>query len=102
MTRTLPAPLVWCFDGPIESCLADAEDSLRRAIQLVGDVSRVALLIELGLPALKSRIAAGDTLQPAWSRFLVQVARCGLPGSPRVRTLRGRQPLLTLVVAYRH
>ena len=28
----LPAPLVWTFDGPFERCLADLEDTLRRAI----------------------------------------------------------------------
>ena len=55
----LPAPLVWTFDGPVEVCLADLEDTLRRAIVMVGDVSRVALLIEMSLPALKRRVEAG-------------------------------------------
>ena len=27
----LPEPLVWTFDGPFERCLADLEDTLRRA-----------------------------------------------------------------------
>ena len=58
--ESLPAPLVWTFDGPFERCLADLEDTLRRAIVLVGDVSRVALLIDLSLPALLARVAAGD------------------------------------------
>ena len=73
--RRLPAPLVWTFDGPFERCLADIEDTLRRAIVLVGDVSRIALLIDLSLPALKQRVAAGDALQPAWGRFLERIAR---------------------------
>ena len=100
--QSLPEPLVWTFDGPLEACLADAEDTLRRAISLVGDVSRVAVLFDLALPALKRRVDAGDTLQPAWSRFLARIGHYGLPASPRVRPLRGAGPLLTLIVAYRH
>lgn len=99
---TLPAPLVWTFDGSFEACLADLEDTLRRAIVMVGDVSRVALLIELSLPALKRRAEAGDTLQPAWGHFLERLARYGLPASPRVRHLRSGGPLATLVIAYRN
>jgi hypothetical protein len=98
----LPAPLVWAFDGPFERCLADIEDTLRRAIVMVGGVSRVALLIELSLPALKQRLQAGDTLQPAWGQFLDRLARYGLPALPRVRHLRGAGPLATLVIAYRN
>jgi hypothetical protein len=98
----LPAPLVWTFDGPFERCLADIEDALRRAIVLVGDVARIAVLIDLSLPALQSRIAAGDALQPAWGRFVGRIAPAyGLPAFPRVRHLRARGPLATLVVAYR-
>ena len=100
--EAVPQPLVWTFDGPLAGCLADAEDSLRRTIPLLGDVSRVALLIDLSLPALKARVEAGDALQPAWSRFLERIGRCGLPAAPRVRPLRGAGPLLTLVLAYRH
>ena len=103
----LPPPLVWTFDGPFERCLDDVEDTLRRAIVMVGDVSRVALLIDLSLPALKRRVEAGDVLQPAWGRFLERTARYGLPASPhvghlRVRHLRVAGPLATLVVAYRN
>ncbi len=97
-----PAPLVWTFDGPFERCLADAEDTLRRAIVLVGDVSRVALLIDLSLPALQQRVRAGDAVQPAWGRFLHGLERYGFPGAPRVRHLRGDAPLLTLLIAYRN
>ena len=100
--EALPAPLVWTFDGPFERCLDDIEDTLRRAIVMVGGVSRVALLIDLSLPALKRRVEAGDALQPAWGRFLERSARYGLPASPRVRHLRGDGPLATLVVAYRN
>ncbi|HJW11840.1 MAG TPA: hypothetical protein VJ598_08640, partial [Albitalea sp.] len=85
-----------------ERCLGDIEDTLRRAIVMVGDVSRVALLIDLSLPALKQRVEAGDALQPAWGRFLERLARYGLPASPRVRHLRGAGPLATLVIAYRN
>jgi len=99
---TLPAPLVWTFDGPFERCLADLEDALRRGIVLVGDVSRVALLIDLSLPALKRRVEAGDALQPAWGQFLERIARYGLPAAPRVRHLRGGGPLATLVIGYRN
>jgi hypothetical protein len=98
----LPAPLVWTFDGPFERCLADLEDTLRRAIVMVGDVSRVALLIDLSLPALQQRVAAGDALQPAWGRFLEGVERYGLPASPRVRHRREAGPVVTLVIGYRN
>ena len=97
-----PAPLVWTFDGPFERCLADAEDTLRRAIVLVGDVSRVALLIDLSLPALQRRVREGDAVQPAWGRFLTALDRYGFPGAPRVRHLRGEAPLITLLIAYRN
>ena len=75
----LPEPLVWTFDGPFERCLADLEDTLRRAIVMVGGVSRVALLIDLSLPALQRRVAAGDALQPGWGRFQERLAGYGLP-----------------------
>ncbi|MEO5844808.1 MAG: hypothetical protein ABIQ33_08195, partial [Caldimonas sp.] len=99
--ESLPAPLVWTFDGPFERCLDDLDDSLRRAIVLIGDVSRVALLIDLSLPALLGRVRAGDRVQPAWGRFTERLAGYGLPTFPRVRHLRTRGPLATLVVAYR-
>ena len=95
------APLVWTFDGPFERCLADLEDTLRRAIVLVGGVSGIALAIDLSLPALRGRVQAGDAVQPAWGRFTDALARLALPVSPRVRHLRGAGPLLTLVIAYR-
>ena len=100
--RDLPEPLVWTFDGPFERCLADLEDTLRRAIVMVGGVSRVALLIDLSLPALQRRVAAGDALQPGWGRFQERLAGYGLPSLPRVRPLRGEGPLATLVIAYRN
>ncbi|MEO8312798.1 MAG: hypothetical protein ABI520_16635 [Caldimonas sp.] len=99
--ESLPAPLVWTFDGPFERCLDDLDDSLRRAIVLIGDVSRVALLIDLSLPALLGRVRAGDRVQPAWGRFAERIAGYGLPTFPRVRHLRTHGPLATLVVAYR-
>jgi hypothetical protein len=96
------APLVWFFDGAFATCLADMEDTFRRALVQVGDVSRIAVLIELSLPALKSRLAAGEAIQPAWSRFLNALTeRYGLPGAPRVRYLKTPGPLASLVIAYR-
>ncbi len=97
----LPAPLVWTFDGPFERCLDDLDDSLRRAIVLIGDVARVAVLIDLALPALLQRVRAGDSVQPAWGHFSERIAGYGLPTFPRVRHLRSAGPLATLVVAYR-
>ena len=102
MNQALPPPLVWTFDGPFERCLADVEHTLRRAVVMVGDVSRVALQIDVSLPALRRRVAAGDTVQPAWDRFLERVGRQGWPTPPRVRHLPAAGPLATLVVAYRH
>ena len=98
----LPEPLIWTFDGPLERCLADLEDTLRRAIVMIGDTTRLALLIELSLPALQRRVSAGERLQPAWGRFRDRLARYGLPSPPRVRPLRTDGPLATLVIAYRH
>ena len=100
--EALPSPLVWNFDGPLDRCLADAEDTLRRAVVLVGDVSRVALQIDLSLPALQRRVRAGDAVQPAWGRFLENIERYGLPASPRVHHVRSDGPLLTLLIAYRN
>lgn len=100
--RRAEAPLVWTFDGPFISCLHDMEDTLRRAIVQVGDVSRIALMIELSLPALRARVQAGDAIQPAWGRFLDALTwRYGLPAAPRVRHLKTQGPLATLVIAYR-
>ena len=97
-----PAPLVWTFDGPFATCLADMEDTLRRAIVQVGDVARIAVMVELSLPALRSRVGAGDAIQPAWGRFLESMtSRYGLPAPPRVRHLKADGPLVTLVIAYR-
>jgi hypothetical protein len=96
-----PAPLVWTFDGPFERCIGDLEDTLRRTLVGIGDVSRIALQIELSLPALRRRTDAGDRLQPAFGRLLARLAGYGLPHPPRLRRLGTDGPLLTLVVAYR-
>ena len=93
---------MWTFDGRFASCLADMEDTLRRAIVQVGDVSRVLVAIDLSLPALKARLEAGDALQPAWGQFLQRLAsRYGLPTPPRVRYMKCAGPLTALVIAYR-
>lgn len=96
------APLVWFFDGAFATCLADVEDTFRRTLVQVGDVSRIAVMIEISLPALKARLEAGEAIQPAWSRFLNALTeRYGLPGAPRVRYLKTAGPLASLVIAYR-
>ena len=64
------APLVWTFDGPFATCLQDMEDTFRRAIVQVGDVSKIAVQIDLSLPALKPRVEAGEAIQPAWGHFV--------------------------------
>jgi hypothetical protein len=100
--ESLPAPLTWTFDGPFERCLADIEDTLRRAIVMVGGVSRIVVQIDLSLPALQRRVRAGDAVQPAWTEFQERIAVAyGLPALPRIRPLRAPGPLATLVVAYR-
>ncbi len=99
--EVLPPPLVWTFDGPFERTLDDIEATLRRAIVMVGDVARIAVLIDLSLPALQGRVRAGDALQPAWGLFLERIGAYGLPEVPRVRHLRRPGPLATLVIAYR-
>lgn len=98
----VPAPRVWGFDGPFAACLLDLEDTLRRALVQVGDVSRLAVSVELSLPALQRRVAAGDAVQPAWDDFLARLrTRYGLPAAPRVRYLKTEGRLATLVLAYR-
>ena len=96
-------PLAWAFDGPFTTCLADLEDALRRAIVQIGDVSSLVVLIEISLPALKRRVEAGDTVQPAWGQFLARVVGVdtGCRRAPRVRHMRTDGPLAMLVVAYR-
>jgi hypothetical protein len=98
----LDAPLVWTFDGPFATCLSDMEDTFRRAIVQVGDVSGVAVQIDLSLPVLKLRVDAGDAIQPAWGQFVDRLTqRYGLPAGPRVRHLKRAGPLATMVIAYR-
>jgi hypothetical protein len=96
------APLIWTFDGPFAVCLTDVEDTLRRAIVQLGDVSGVVVALDLSLPALAARVAAGDAIQPAWSRFVARVSqRYGLPYPLRVRHRKDAAPLATLVIVYR-
>jgi hypothetical protein len=95
-------PLIWTFDGRFANCIADLEDALRRAIVQIGDVSRVAVAIDVSLPALEARVAAGDRIQPAWGDFVDRVtSRYGLPATPRLRYLKAAGPLLAMVIAYR-
>jgi hypothetical protein len=99
---TVEAPLVWTFDGPFSTCLFDMEDTLRRTIVQIGDVSRIAVMIELSLPTLRRRVESGDAIQPAWGRFLdALTGRYGLPSAPRLRHVTAAGPLATLVIAYR-
>ena len=100
--NAVEAPLVWTFDGPFTLCLQDMEDTFRRAIIQVGDVSRILVQIDLSLPALKPRVDAGEAVQPAWGQFVDRLSnRYGLPVAPRVRHLHARGPLATMVIAYR-
>ncbi len=100
--REPPSPLTWTFDGPFETCLADLEDTLRRALVQVGDVSRVVVMVDLSLPALQGRVDNGEAVQPMWGQFLERLrARYGLPIAPRVRHLKDAGPLATLIIAYR-
>lgn len=100
--RRSSPPLIWTFDGPFATCLGDVEDVLRRTIVQLDDVSGIAVGLDLSLPALAARLAAGDALQPAWSDFLDRVAqRYGLPGRLRVRHRTDAGPLATLVIVYR-
>ena len=100
--EAIGGPLVWTFDGAFGKCLADMEDALRRAIVQVGDVASIAVLIEISLPKLKRRVAAGDRIQPAWGQMLERMSeRYGLPAPPRVRPSGVEGPLTTLVIAYR-
>ena len=95
-------PLVWTFDGAFATCLADLEDTFRRALVQAGDVTRIVVMIELCLPALEACLKRGEAIQPAWSRFIESVtARYGLPAAPRIRYLKTPAPLATLVIAYR-
>ena len=95
-------PLVWTFDGAFADCLADLEDTFRRALVQAGDVARIVVMIELCLPTLAARLKRGEAIQPAWSRFLESMtSRYGLPAAPRIRYLKTPAPLATLVIAYR-
>lgn len=98
----LPAPLMWTFDGPLATCLADAEHTLRRGLVLMGEVARIAVIVQVSLPALQQRVAAGDAVQPAWSQFIHRLSeRYGLPLRPRVHHLPEPGPLVTLILGYR-
>ena len=96
------APLDLDVRRTVRDVPADMEDTFRRAIIQVGDVSRIAVQIDLSLPALKPRVDAGETIQPAWGQFVDRLTqRYGLPAGPRVRHLKMAGPLATMVIAYR-
>ena len=96
------SPLMWTFDGSFADCLADIELTLRRAIVQLDDVSGIAVALDLSLPALAVRVAAGERLQPAWGSFLARVSqRYGLPGPLHVRHRRQAGALATLLIVYR-
>ena len=99
--RRAPPPLVWTFDGPFERCLADIEDTLRRAIVRSATCRASPLLIDLSLPALQRRVDAGDALQPAWGRFLERLAALRPAGAAARAPPARAGPLATLVIAYR-
>jgi hypothetical protein len=92
---------LWTFGGPLGAA-SPTSGTRYGGGRADRDAARIALLIDLSLPALKARLDAGDRLQPAWGRFLDRMTRYGLPAQPRVRHLRSAGPLATLVIAYRH
>lgn len=93
---------MWTFDGPFAVCLADVEATLRRAIVQLEDVAGIAVALDLSLPALAARVAAGDGIQPAWRGFVDRISRrYGLPSPLRVRHRREAGPLATLLIVYR-
>jgi len=94
-------PLMWTFDGPFAVCLADVESTLRRAIVQLDDVSAIVVALDMSLPALAARVAAGDRVQPDWGAFLARASRYGLPSPLRVRHRKEAGPLATLLIVYR-
>ena len=91
---TLPAPLVWTFDGPFERCLADIEDTLRRAIVLIGDVVARRLAdrpVAAGAAGARRRRRRAAARLGALHR--AALGRYGLPCLPRVRPMRTAGPL---------
>ena len=94
-------PLIWTFGGAFAVCLTDIEDTLRRAIVQLGDVSGIVVALDLSLPTLAARVRAGDAIQPAWRRFLERCTRYGLPDPLRVRYRSDAGALATLVIVYR-
>jgi hypothetical protein len=96
------APLTWTFGGPLRECLADVEDTLRRAIPQLGDVGGIAVALDVSLPALAARVKQGDALQPAWTHFVERLGqRYGLPCRPCIRHRVEPGPLVTLIIVYR-
>src|SRR5436309_3264436 len=90
-----------CARRPASRCCGT---TMRRAIVQVGDIAGIVVLIEISLPALKQRVGAGQSIQPAWRQFMERLSdpdRYGLPTPPRVRHVRSVGPLATLVLAYR-
>ena len=87
------APLVWTFDGPFATCLADIEDTLRRAIVQVGDVSRdrrADRSVAAGAQAARRRGRSDAAGMGTVRRTPAQ--RYGLPAGPRVRHLQDGGP----------
>src|SRR5207245_718966 len=96
--RGVEAPLLWTFDGPFITCLYDLEDALRRAIVQVGDVSRIAILLELSLPRMHARIQSGESILATvyrrrhacvMSRPTGRWSRCSLPTGVETMSIKG-------------
>ena len=89
------APLIWTFDGPFARCLADIEDTLRRAIVQVGDVSRRRRADRrCRCRRCKRRVDAGRRAATGVGRSSSSASshRYGLPAPPRVRHSRTAGP----------
>ena len=73
---------MWTFDGPFVTCLFDMEDTLRRTIVQIGDVSRIALMISVNCE--RSATSMTKLLMPRRSSVTVTSAFVMLPFFPPI------------------
>jgi len=98
----LEAPLIWTFAGPFATCLADMEDTFRRAIIQVGDVSRIAVQDRsVAAGAEEARPTRENRSSPQGNNSSTPDAALRPARRPRVRHVKTGGPLATMVIAYR-